>query len=912
VVDLPIRCGSERGRRRHPVAAGRQRGDSLTPASPFGGAAGDVILCRRRPLLAKLEASRGGRLSLLIAPPGYGKSVLLWQWMESLRDRELCVLHCDVASVHGGPAAVINGLLRAVGITEGHEGEANYWDPGVAVGSLLLAVELSAVPTVLLLDHLDDLGEGAMDDVIRRLLNAAPDNLHIAIASRSRPDLPLATALSQGAAMLLDSDDLRITADEAVDILGPFCSPHEIELLVEQTGGWPAAVQLCRRSLIRAGDRKAAQGGSPGQWPLVADYVREWVFTALNDQLREFLLDVAVVDSAEVALADALRDRRDSAQLFGMILERLPGLVRVELPDPTPLYQIHPLVRACARAWLARDPVRRNRLHARASTWFARHGQLALSVDHAVRSGDDALLADLLSRLDPLESFLRFGPQELRAILHGIPPVHLIEHPRLQIASALLHFKEGAVAEARRELAVIRQATNGFTRNPVGDREALEADGLCVEAIFRCHTIRRDFQAFEQQLVLLRASFAPRPAIWAASEEIDVVLSQQLGDLNMVRAALDRAGTICDTNGFALNQFHLQLHEMLLLLARGELDGLLNLVATVLRIRSINFRNERPVLAMARIAGLVVEYERNPQWEQAISLLTVVETLSLGDQYFDQIAIACPIIAELSFRRGGYEDMSAQMERTAARLKSRELNHLDLLAPALRVHYQAMAGEVDAAEQLARTSGLATHSCRMRPWRVSWREREAVTQALIHLSFAQGQPDEARELGQALLDDATQGNRLRGQLLGLSALSAAAAACDDWPEAQRLLELALVRAHPQGYVSPFLEMRQVLRPAIASLTPVKGLSKFKQRQLDAVLKALVSEPSTEGIFNERQAAIAVHMAQGLSNKRIAKLLGITEHTVKFHLKKVFAKLQVDNRKDAAARFEQMRGLTMEA
>jgi len=140
---------------------------------------------------------------------------------------------------------------------------------------------------------------------------------------------------------------------------------------------------------------------------------------------------------------------------------------------------------------------------------------------------------------------------------------------------------------------------------------------------------------------------------------------------------------------------------------------------------------------------------------------------------------------------------------------------------------------------------------------------------------------------------------LKGRVLAALAIDA-----DDPVAARTELTEALGLAGPEGFVAVFAEEGEAVAPLLARVLADEPPGHLR-RHAEAVARALTLGRRQVNALNEREAQIVAHLAQGASNKLIARRLGLTENTIKFHLKKVFAKLGVTSRKAAAAAAREM-------
>jgi LuxR family maltose regulon positive regulatory protein len=338
----------------------------LVEATPAGFARG---LVRRPRLVEKLLAAPHAKLVLLVAPAGYGKSTLLYEWAD--RDpRPLVWLRLDDPGLRRTPDA-IDAAIR---------------DLEARNGSLVAVIDQAhSVPSRL------------MRTAVTRLLRNLPDGSAVAIAARGEPALPIGRLRAHRELVELRIGDLAMTSAEATTLLrraGLKLEPEPVEALVRDTEGWPAALYLAALSLR---DDPAPPGTARfgGDDHLVSEFLRDEVLSAVPPDLTAFLMHAAVLDELSGPLCDEVLDQRGSALALAR-LEKLSQLL-VPLDHAHERYRWQRLVADTLRAELRRArPELEPRLHLRASSWYERRGDTDRAIDHAVAANDAERTGDLL------------------------------------------------------------------------------------------------------------------------------------------------------------------------------------------------------------------------------------------------------------------------------------------------------------------------------------------------------------------------------------------------------------------------------------------------------------------------------------------------------------------------------------
>jgi LuxR family transcriptional regulator, maltose regulon positive regulatory protein len=381
------------------------------PTSPLG-------IVRRDRLHRALDGAIDRPLTVVAAPAGWGKTVLLSEWSV---DRGAGWV--SVGPEHADPSRLARDVEAA------------------------LQSELGRRPPAVVLDDVHLLGAPGIA-AIRGLVRdgRAP----IVVASRSDPDLGLPRLRLEGRLGELRGADLAFTEEE----LEAFLFELSVELeadrrrqLLERTDGWAAGIRLVAVALLASSNPERLLDEFTGDDRVVADYLTDEVLASQPRGIRDFLLRTCIVDQLDVDLAAGLAERDDAAA----ILDRLEreGLFIVALDGRRTRYRYHALFAELLRARLRAE--QRSivaDLHARAADWFAAEGSPALAVQHALAAGGQAKARDLLA-----DHWL-----DLIACGHA-PPTAREDDPRLAVAGAHERLEAGDRSAALDRLAAADGAT---------------------------------------------------------------------------------------------------------------------------------------------------------------------------------------------------------------------------------------------------------------------------------------------------------------------------------------------------------------------------------------------------------------------------------------------------------------------
>ncbi|QIB65388.1 LuxR C-terminal-related transcriptional regulator [Kineobactrum salinum] len=870
-----------------------------------------VTLCQRELAMRSLNLARGLRLTVLVAPPGYGKTTLLAQWWHRLRARQIRAAWYSAANVDRDPSAFLKMLASALvdaGLGLGTDLERAIGDAGadITLDHLVFGLEQIETPAVLIIDEFERVDHPPIAALVRELIDVLPDGVHLALASRVKPSISLSLLRAQGGVRLIEANELRLGNEELAQVLERPPDSPEVAQVAEHTEGWPVAVQLYRLWRERAG-KSGRVPRFTGRATEVADYLAEQVFSALPPSHQSLLMDLSISDYCEAALADCIRNTTNSAGLLEELSELLPELLQQSHAGDDIAYRLHPLVSEYAQGRLQQHPGRATVLHQRAAQWLWQHERYADALCHALDSRDDGTLQVMLRELPYFEIFLRFGAGELRTILREVPVEYRDQWPRLQMVSALAHFKAGFFGEAKTMLAGIREQTNGYRDavNEAADR--LECEGLALEVLFDGY-IHGAAADCEPKMARIRALAPETPLMWAWCENVQLALELPRGALDAAQRALERTRDTFEASG--IDQFgaqHLVVHELLLGLARGTLGAVAEQANAILRLPPGTQTGARVRNAMARIALAAVDHERQYHVRSADAMRLALDEFGDGEAWYEQYAIAAPVLVDGAYRRHGIDAALREIGAQRAHLKRLGMRCLDSLLDALEAGCHLRAGRTERAAQLAADAGLAAVAEPGKNF-TPWRTRELASRILVQLELARGETARATELAQHMIEEGRAGGRSGTYIKGLVQLARARACGGAETAAREALSEAVRAAFPDGFLAPFAGEGEALLPLLQALAEAPQTS-FEQGHVSAVLKALDSDRQFDdpNTLNEREAEIVAHLADGASNKLIARRLGITDNTIKYHLKKIYAKLGVSSRRAAAARVLQDRG-----
>jgi LuxR family maltose regulon positive regulatory protein len=434
-------------------------------------------LVARPRLVERLGATldAGHRLTLVSAPAGFGKTTVLGDWITDAGDARVGWLSLDEGD--NDPTRFVIHLvaaLRSAGLDVGAP-DADPVSGGSLtplVNDLARAAELEpGARWILVLDDYHVIGAPQVHETVGFLLDHGPHRLHLVVATRADPPLPLARLRSRGQLVEVRAADLRFTAAEALEflnrVMGLELAAADVDALEDRTEGWIAGLQLAALSLRDIADKDEVAGfieAFTGSNRFVIDYLVDEVLARQPERVRDFLLRTAVLDRLTGPLCDAVTDGGGAARTLED-LER-GNLFVVPLDTQRSWYRYHHLFAEVLRArLLAELPAVVPDLHRRASAWFAGRGMVADAVRHALAAEDFDRAAYLMEEALP---GLRRTRQDglLLMWMRSLPAPVVRRSPVLSIVSSWSLLMSGDLDAAQSRLDDAEAALAAGARDP--------------------------------------------------------------------------------------------------------------------------------------------------------------------------------------------------------------------------------------------------------------------------------------------------------------------------------------------------------------------------------------------------------------------------------------------------------------
>src|SRR6266571_7295151 len=420
-------------------------------------------------LIERLNEGLQRKLTLISAPAGFGKTTLVSEWAEGIERPRARTAWLSLDEGDNDPIGFLTYLVAALqtmaaNIGEGVLGVLQSPQPP-PIESILTALlnDLTTISDhfILVLDDYHVLDAQPIDQALTYLVEHLPPQMHLVIATREDPHLPLARLRARGHLTELRATDLRFTPSEASAFLnqgmGLNLSAADIARLSDRTEGWIAGLQLAALSMQGHQDIPGFIRAFAGDNRYIVDYLVEEVLQRQPESVRSFLLQTAMLDRLNGPLCDAVTSQEGGNALL-QALERGNFFV-VALDDKRHWYRYHHLFAEVLSAHLmAERPDQVATLHRRASAWYEQNDLPSDAIRHALEACDFARAADLVELAVPA---MRRSRQEATVLgwLKALPdqlvrarPVLSVHYAETLLVSGELEGVEARLRDAERWL----------------------------------------------------------------------------------------------------------------------------------------------------------------------------------------------------------------------------------------------------------------------------------------------------------------------------------------------------------------------------------------------------------------------------------------------------------------------------
>ncbi len=860
-------------------------------------------------LIERLNAGLHGKLTLLSAPAGFGKTTLLSEWAAHCR-RPVAWLSLDEGD--NDPARFLAYLVAALQpLQEGLGASilAALRSPAPSVSEHLLIElinEIAAIPApfVLILDDYHLITAPPIHQALGFLLDHMPPQMHLIIAGRMDPPLPLARLRARNELTELRATDLSFKPHEAAaflnEIMGLGLSAADVAALDARTEGWIAGLQMAALSMQGRNDLSTFVAAFTGSHRYIMDYLTEEVLEQQPEQMQRFLLETSILNRLCGPLCDALTGRRDGQAMLEAL--ESANLFIHSLDHERRWFRYHRLFADLLQRRLRQtEPDLILTLHRRAFDWYQHRYLHQDAMRHALAAHDFERAADLIQTVG-VQMMAQGALMTVQNWITALPPDLVRIRPDLCVLHAWTLTLTNRWDEVEPRLHDAERATIPREHGGDGDVQSPETTDLKGQiAAIRAYEARRHHD-FTRSIRLLQKAQA---LLAADNHIIRTAVNQSLGQAYLFTGKLNEAANAFRTarllgakSGNELVGLVATGQHAAILIAQGRLRQAADLCRAAIDRYLEKHEKPSPVLCHPYAFLGQVLYEWNDV-EGAVAYLvqSVLWSHQIGyGPYGAPLHLMTALLewVQLTQETRGVpfqlpEEISIILRQIPAEIDVVDIN-------AWRVRLWLARGELQLAIRWA--EARRTNARALGVWPL-YRDL-----AMARVLMARRKYEQALDiLGQVRRAAQTsEGRGCQIQALALEALIHQASGRAN--RALASLAEALTLARPAGFVRTFVDegpvMAALLRRAaardIAAEYAGELLSAFPHQNATDKPHIMLVEP-----LSPRELEILTLIAAGLSNQEIADRLILALGTVKKHTNNIYGKLGVRSRTQAILR-----------
>ncbi|CAN5632045.1 LuxR C-terminal-related transcriptional regulator [soil metagenome] len=876
-------------------------------------------LVARSRLLTKLNTGLKGKLTLVAAPAGFGKTTLICDWLHQTPVPAVWLsLDAGDNEINRFLRYVI-GALQNAQPTLGQEAATRLQLLQPAPVDEVLTVLLNDLATttqklILVLDDYHVIEAAAIHQALAFLLERLPPQLHLVITSRANPPLSLARLRGQGELTEVRAAELRFTQAEAGIFLQHFShlilAPGDLALLAERTEGWIVGLQLAALSLEQRADVAGFVQNFSGSNIFILDYLVEEVLAQRSPASQTFLLYTSILERMCGPLCDAVlgEQRERSARADLQELEQA-NLFIIPLDDDRYWYRYHHLFAGVLQQRLRQaEPERIAELHERASLWFETQGLIDEAVAHARHAGNLPRVTQLIEqeiRALIMRGFFDTANRWLATLSESL----IRERPRLLIAQAWLRLFEIPFGNIE---AALRQAENILAQKvdqPADQQEATTPALLAEIAALRAAEAGISGKPMALQLAQEALRLAGPENLFVQSI-INYALASfdwGSGQWATIQQTFQQAINTAQATGNVIIAASVRYNFAMFHMQHGDLTG-----ADALLAQSETFTKSQPnrwpwsIVDSVWVGRGRLCYERN-ELDQALRLLQAGIELAQRRNNLYVIIDGWLTLALVHQAQGAGALAQVALDQAMALVSNATRPGTPQLVAAHQARLWLMQGDGERTIHWAQTQATLSNADP-----VAVVALRALTLAAIYI--AQGAATAQQAL--VLLEGATEGaTEWAGRRLQIYALQALAFNQLGRPtEAQQAIKQAVAIGEAAGYVRLLIDQSVDLAPLLTQLpsTPYRdkllaalGSDRTAPSPTHSVPNRVSANQNLIEPLSERELAVLRLVIAGASNQVIADQLVITVGTVKNHMTNILGKLNVRNRWEAIRKTQEI-------
>ena len=832
------------------------------------------------------------RMTLVMAPPGYGKTTLVTQWSARLRAAGFGIGWLNLDEDDNEPTTFLSYLaasLESAGVNARPLAlslQQASRPPGMrsALGALVRAMDRCEERILLVMEDVHRVRDARVRGLVDTLLERLPPRAHVCMTARARPALTLASPYARGEMTLLAAEDLSFTVEEAAAFLGSALSLDAASRLRQACEGWPIALQLIKLHLGR-GERLPASASFTGGRSELAAYLAEQVLASLPDLLRDALFRTSVLERMSAPLIDHLTGRSDGLVILDTLQSE--NLFVTPLDERAEWFRYHPLFADFLRGRAERAAPRLlESAHRAGAEWFLTHGYLREAVRHASACCDPQLVGSMLEGAGGWRAILRGGPSLLQ-VFSDLPEAIVRGSPRLRLGQIFAMLRDGRVAEGQRAFAALVERGGGMD----GERfREVRGDLLMIDLLLRAHTsdpvTEQTLSEIEDRMrEMAREASASPPIIL----EMSALFLYWAGQFDRAFDQAESALRACGGADLPFIQVYSQMFAALSLMERGNFDDALERLSRTAELAAdlCGAADDRVLAPRVFIAELTLDRGDDSLAREVAAQLDAIED---GEGWFDLFRSAFAV-AIAAVDQAQVPLLLCRAERLSQRDELKRLAGFSGAAALRRAVAEGNRAQASALYEYPPFRQLLGAGLQ------DWRSESEALLAAVDYALCMEDVQEAEKL----LQRVEVGARMRRHSRTLARAGVQRAhvlwmqGCPD-AAADALLG-AIELGAAMGLHRPYLEHRHAVQEMMRHRQRLHRPAAGRAGSFLAQVLERLSDNHNPGEtrLSPREQEILQLIAGGRTSKEAARALGVSVNTIMTHRKSIYRKLNVTTR-----------------
>lgn len=854
----------------------------------------EVAFDIRRPRLdSKSPFENKKQLTALTAPTGFGKTLLMAQWSRDAAANGMTPCWHNVSR----QANPLQLLLRQVGQLIGVE----TGPPDAAEPDMGMIVEASTRLNrryVVFVDNLQKMTEQSQIQDFVGLVEQCHASLRFVISTNIPHHVPLSTLRAQNQLEQINAETLKCSPSEIREFLGDDLSEEAVSFVEAITDGWPVALQY-----MRLNPRfKSALRGNPldidalPQLDDVNEFIQENIFLPMSKALKTVLIDMSAFESFSANQAEFICEM---GAVGGLLHREAPfPFLRQSAGDPR-RFEFNPIFRRFLGReldWSSAEHV--ERVHQRAAQWFENNGDALRAISCALKLKDTQIAVDIFNRAGGIELGFRHGMEKLQEIISRIPPAIAEREPQIALSNAVLHMKDGNLDLGRHFL---RTADYQISQvEPTSPFQHYASIPTMLMAIYE----DKDISLTEIEQKYDRRENPGTESYWAQGwyNNLACMIYYARGDMGKAERSGTLALELYRAAGSDYSQIFMHIHLGMINHIKGRLfdSETCYTAAKALCMSQSSPDAGLQALADVLLAEVYFEYGDFPTAEEHLS--QSLSELDKHEAWVEVLGRGYVTASYLALVRNAVPEANSILDRCETIARSRDLPRLLDIIDVQRMEIAALSGDMEHAKTLLQDSDLIPsmkHAADPEQRHFQNYYRSSLGMARLLLQQSRGR--QATKILDTIMARQQQSGHL-GFFLRAAVMKVMALSSIDMQQKADQLFLKLA-ANPKFrlFKSPFVlegaAMKYYLKELIGRI-PLKELEPDVISFIGSLIAALDTPERTTvqiGILSKKENEVLSLLGAGHSNKMIARVLDISEATVKYHLRNIFTKLGVGNR-----------------